>query len=298
MQVPIYPKLTRLHPCLTTNAFNHVRRWQGTWQPTGKTGKIPALIEQLQPDAPSWRQQQWHIALRALRACQSLAASDHTHDGISQLLFADTYAVPPYLVLRYYEGITLADYLKSSQRTSTYVHDLSYRCLIALKLYQLLDNIHRLGYLHRDVKPSNLLITPSQHVVLLDFGLAQPSTNHNALLDTPPQTTTAGTPAYMSPEQLTGRPLNHQSDYYSLGVLLFELFSGTLPFYATNVPDWAIAHCQSPVPLLPQLPHISPFQQQQLQQLIDGLLAKLPDKRLACLAPVRQTLNGLIESIQ
>jgi serine/threonine protein kinase/tetratricopeptide (TPR) repeat protein len=86
--------------------------------------------------------------------------------------------------------------------------------------------LHQSGYLHQDIKPSNILVTPAGRVVLLDFGVA-------AKVGADASDESAGTPAYMAPEQATGATPTPASDWYSIGVLLFELLSGRLPFSGT-----------------------------------------------------------------
>ena len=89
-----------------------------------------------------------------------------------------------------------------------------------------LSVLHQAGMLHRDVKPSNVLVTPEDRLVLLDFGLVteiEPSKLGESIQS-------AGTPEYMSPEQARGEPLTPASDYYSVGVMLYQALTGRLPF--------------------------------------------------------------------
>ena len=86
-----------------------------------------------------------------------------------------------------------------------------------------LYTLHQAGKLHRDVKPSNVLVTKGDRVVILDFGLVV------ELSDVETNSGIAGTPAYMSPEQRSGSPLSESSDWYSVGVMLYEAITGELP---------------------------------------------------------------------
>jgi serine/threonine protein kinase len=89
--------------------------------------------------------------------------------------------------------------------------------------------LHRAGSIHRDLKPSNVLVSSSGRVVLLDFGLVLDIGGDRTLQSLQ----VAGTPAYMSPEQAAGLPLTAASDWYSVGVMLFQCLTGELPFFGT-----------------------------------------------------------------
>lgn len=132
------------------------------------------------------------------------------------------------------------------------------------------DALHQQGWLHLDLKPSNILFFSLDHLCLIDFALAQRIDSWGLAVN---QSLTQGTPRYMSPEQFLAQPLNRQTDFYALGLILYELLTGKSPFNATHYAMWAQQHCQQPVPLLP--PALARF-----QRLIDGLLAKNRHYRL------------------
>ena len=98
----------------------------------------------------------------------------------------------------------------------------------------------------------------------------------------------------MSPEQFTGQPLDKFSDYYSLGVIGYELLMGCLPFMANDYPGWAIAHCQQPVPFLCPNHQLSEFACQACQPFIDKLLAKRVENRINDLASIINALKILL----
>jgi serine/threonine protein kinase len=99
---------------------------------------------------------------------------------------------------------------------------------VVFKCSRALEYAHRMGIIHRDIKPANILVTEEFDVKLADFGVAQlEEATHTNIGN-------AGSPAYMSPEQLTDRELTHQTDIYSLGVVLFQLLAGRLPFTASS----------------------------------------------------------------
>ncbi len=128
-----------------------------------------------------------------------------------------------YVVMEYVPGGTLAQYA-----TMQGLLPLEKVIEVVFKVSRALEYAHRQGVIHRDIKPANILITAPFDVKLSDFGVAilegATHTNINA----------AGSPAYMSPEQLAEKSLTHQTDIYSLGVVMFQLLTGRLPFTASS----------------------------------------------------------------
>ncbi len=145
-----------------------------------------------------------------------------------------------------------------------------------------LDYAHAQGVVHRDIKTANLFVTTDQVVKIMDFGLAK-------VLEEVRGATTlvSGTPYYMSPEQVLGTDVDHRADLYSLGVTLFELATGSVPFHSGEV---AYHHRHSPAPdpqtLRPDLPPA-------LAELILRLLEKDPADRFQTAAAVLQRLRGI-----
>jgi len=143
---------------------------------------------------------------------RAVAALNHPH--ICQIYDVG----PAYLVLEYIEGAPVQGPLPVEASVR-----------VAIQIAGALEAAHARGILHRDLKPGNILMTRTGHVKVLDFGLAK-----SIAADADVTRTTAGavlgTPAYMSPEQAEGKPLDVRSDIFSLGAVLYELLSGTRAF--------------------------------------------------------------------
>lgn len=160
---------------------------------------------------------------------------------------------------------------------------------VALQICQGLSAAHEQGVVHRDLKPENVfLCTPKKKqteptVKLLDFGIAragQRITVAGAVL---------GTPEYMSPEQAQGRDVDHRADLYSLGVILFEMLTGLVPFRSDDVAVTLQSHIHASPPLLdsvdPALAYL-----RQTQDLLSSMLSKTPDQRPSSSTEVAERL--------
>ena len=148
-----------------------------------------------------------------------------------------------------------------------------------------LDDAHRAGFVHRDVKPGNILITSDGRVLLTDFGIAKG-------LDTSDDDLTSdnvmmGTAKYLSPEQVRGRKLDGRADLYSLGLVLYECLAGRVPFQGETDADTALARLQRDPT---DLGRLRPTLPRGLVDLIHRLLARNPTHRPATGAELRAAL--------
>ncbi|MEZ4599562.1 MAG: serine/threonine-protein kinase [Syntrophotaleaceae bacterium] len=157
---------------------------------------------------------------------------------------------------------------------------------ILRQLADALDYAHVKGFVHRDIKPENILFDERDRPILTDLGIAKALGSGTQMTKTG---MSIGTPHYMSPEQARGQAVDGRSDLYSLGVVLYEMLTGRVPFDAQDSFAVAYAHINEPVPRLPQ--HLEAY-----QGLIDGLLAKSPEQRFgdagALMVAVGQVQTG------
>jgi len=201
------------------------------------------------------------------------------HPNIVQVLDFNIADGHPYIVMEYLRGPSLAVYLRELNSRNEKLPLPQVARLLSF-LASALDYAHEQGVIHRDIKPGNIILYNktglfssdlplSRHTepVITDFGLVR--------IHTTTQTSVgkrSGTPAYMSPEQAHGLTVDHRSDIYSLGIVLYELIAGHVPFEAET--SWAIIfkHINEPPPPIPGIPP-------SLQKVIDRVLAKDPDAR-------------------
>lgn len=150
-------------------------------------------------------------------------------------------------------------------------------------LLQALAYAHKQGIVHRDVKPENVLFDSRNQPQLADFGIALSLHRNTRVTRTG---AAVGSSGYMSPEQARGLPTDGRSDLYSLGVMLYELISGDLPYHGPDALSVAIAHVEDPIPQLPRA--LSAW-----QPLIDGALGKQPAQRFADADAMLESLDAV-----
>ena len=201
------------------------------------------------------------------------------HPNIVQIFDYDTVDGHPYIVMEYVRGPSLAAYLRKLHENNERMQPVHVARLLS-KLASALDHAHEQGVIHRDIKPGNILLhtkttggsrsmfTDQIEPIITDFGLAR-------IMHAATQTASglvSGTPAYISPEQAQGNSIDHRTDIYSLGVVLYEILAGRVPFEAET--NWSVIykHIHEPPPPIPNA-------QPAIQIVIDRALAKNPDDR-------------------
>ena len=215
---------------------------------------------------------------RFIQEAQAAARLDHP--SIVKLYSFDT-EPNLYMEMEYIEGPSLGEYLKHSRQKSEVINLDTVLRLIA-QVADALDYAHSNGVIHRDIKPSNVLLKPLKRpdregdpalrVVVSDFGLAK-------LLEGGMHTLTGtfmGTLSYMSPEQCLGRELDGRSDIYSLGIVLYQVTTGQLPFNIKSPTDAIRMHVKE-IPPAPRL--VRPGLSETIEQVILQAIAKNPASR-------------------
>jgi eukaryotic-like serine/threonine-protein kinase len=155
----------------------------------------------------------------------------------------------------------------------------------ARQIAEALQLVHSAGIVHRDLKPSNLMLSTDNRVVLIDFGSARARLVTHKLSTSDPMT---GSPYYACPEQIDGNEPDHRGDLYSLGVVLYEMLAGSLPFLGSSVAEIFKGHRLAAVPPLPGA-------LKRYQPVVNRLLAKKPENRYPSAAHFLQELETVAE---
>ncbi|WP_026181572.1 serine/threonine-protein kinase [Thioalkalivibrio sp. ALJ7] len=201
---------------------------------------------------------------------EARAAGTLTHPGIVTIFDVGESDRRPFIAMELLEGITLAAFAEQFRPLR-----LRNVLKIGIQLAEALDYAHRHGVVHRDIKPENIIVTSATvNIKVMDFGIARTLSDPDWRADDDGYV--AGSPHYMAPEQIRGQPTDARADLYSVGVVLYELLTGTTPFRGHDVEALLTRvvreDAERPRPVVPDCP----------PELIDGvirLLAKDPDAR-------------------
>jgi serine/threonine-protein kinase PpkA len=214
-------------------------------------GRTVALKVTRNPDAEHSNFAHEYSAIGAIR-----------HPSIVDIFDYGVFDGREYIAMEYFP---CGDLKARLQHPISVSQSLEYLRRIALAL----QVVHTAGIVHRDLKPPNIMLREDGQVVLIDFGLAKN-------VDNPTRSTAAGvlrgSPYYMSPEQAQGITLDQRSDLYSLGVIFYEMLTGSKPYLGATAIEVLQQHVNAPVPELPD-------EFAEHQWIIDGLMAKTRDER-------------------
>jgi predicted Ser/Thr protein kinase len=226
---------------------------------------------------------------------EALAAARVTHPAIAQVYDVDEGPEGLFIAMELVEGKTVKSLIQGREL------DLLGALEIAQQVGSGLQKAHEMGIVHRDIKPENIVVTPDGHAKILDFGLAkllEPTApqapdgiSHMETLAKTQAGFVLGTLRYMSPEQARGQPVDHRSDIFSLGVVLYEMVTGQLPFSGSTALDTlhAIAF-EETRPVTALRPNLPPS----LQRVVTRCLRKRAQDRY----PDAKELVGDLKTVQ
>jgi|GEM_PF-6437401 len=219
---------------------------------------------------------------RFLKEGKIIAQLSHPH--IISIIDIGHHKETYYMSMEYIEGGDLKKQIRKGINEERSIH-------IVLQIARALGYAHDRGFVHRDVKPQNILFRDNDTTILTDFGIAK-SISDNDAGDLTRVGQAFGSPRYMSPEQVRGKDLNFRSDLYSLGILMYEMLTGSPPYSTNDAAATARMHLIKPVPKLPS--EVSKY-----QKVINNLLAKSPDERYAnaweLIAELQEVFNDTSE---
>jgi len=209
------------------------------------------------------------------------------HENILEIFdYSGRESPDSYIVTEFIKGRTLRGFI--GERALAFPE---LAAMIAVEVCRALAHAHSLGVLHRDVKPENIMVRDDGVLKLMDFGIAQ-------IVDSQRMTVTGqllGSPAYMSPEHVEGRPLDFRTDVFSAGILLYQLSTGELPFKGRNPHEILkrIAECRYLDARV-----VNPLVSDRLNRIITHALARDPDDRYPDVAPLLDDLGRFLGEVE
>ncbi len=219
---------------------------------------------------------------RFKREAETLASLNHRH--ILKLFDYGQQGDMAYLVMELLTGGSLADLIAQGKVAPQVASRLLDQIASAL------DYAHRRGLIHRDLKPHNVLLDEESNAVLTDFGIVKLLRDATALTQSG---SAIGTPAYMAPEQWRGQAVDARTDIYSLGIILYEMLAGRLPFVADTPFTMMHLHVNEPPPPLRSL---NPYLPSGVEPVIAKALAKDPDQRYESASALAQAFKAALTS--
>jgi serine/threonine protein kinase/tetratricopeptide (TPR) repeat protein len=218
---------------------------------------------------------------RYLREARALATVNHPN--VAHVYEVNEFEGEPFIAMEFIEGITLSRMIEDREPDPLPLPDV---VRYSLQIAEGLQAAHQKGIVHRDIKSSNVLIGANNRIKITDFGLASIQ-GHTRITQ---EGVALGTVAYMSPEQARGNVVDQRTDLWSLGVIMYELLTGRLPFASTY--DQATIYSilnEAPTPLRSIRPDIP----EELARIVATALAKAPDERYPDAAALMKDLRSI-----
>ena len=199
-----------------------------------------------------------------------------THPNIVKIISYGVDKGSYYIIYEHIDGLTLDKYIKSKKLSIKEIED------ITLQILKGLFYAHSNNIIHRDIKPSNIMVSQDGNVKILDFGIAKATTRSTI-------TKTGmfmGSPHYTSPEQIDGKKVDHRTDIYSLGIVLYEMVAGKVPFQADTPLGFVRAHLDKTVPKINNM--IPSY----LEEIVYKCLAKNPTDRFSSAEEIAKIIKS------
>jgi CHASE2 domain-containing sensor protein len=214
---------------------------------------------------------------------EAKAAGKLSHPNIVTIYDVGEQEGLQYIAMEYLSGYTLESFIQKKK-------ELNYRIVakILMQVCAALNYAHQRGIVHRDIKPANIMLLEDFVVKVMDFGIARLQTSSLTQKDV-----TLGTPHYISPEQLEGRPADKRSDIFSLGVVIYELLTGEKPFRGENISSLMYAILNYTPPLPSALNEKTPLV---FDRIVSKAMAKNPEERYQEAEEIEKTLREFISS--
>ncbi len=235
------------------------------------------LVKQLDEETASMYSKRFEREVRAVARLN--------HRNIVQVYDFGTEGDVAYIVMEYINGRELKDYFDAGQR-----YDIKTAFRLMTELLDALEFAHDAGIIHRDIKPANLMIDAEGHAKLTDFGVARVVDPDAAPGEATQTGAVVGTPAYMSPEQVQGEPIDRRTDIFSAGIIFYQFLTGQKPFDGTG---WALAKkIIQDEPIRPsKLVQVPP----EIDRVIARALAKKPEDRYQSARSFAESLKRILE---
>jgi serine/threonine-protein kinase len=217
---------------------------------------------------------------------EAMAVAKISHANIVQIHWVDEQDGVHYMALEYVDGKNLREFIEKKGPP-----EVKLGLRIMSQVAMALQTASELGIVHRDIKPENILINRKGEVKVTDFGLSRHFKQDSNLTES---RIAMGTPLYMSPEQVEGRPVDHRTDIYSFGVSCYHLFTGRPPFKGESPFEVALQHVnKEPVPLAEVRPDL-PID---LCRIIHRMMAKQPEQRYQTGREILKDITKLREAL-